>query len=82
MELDGYLEGGTPFYSAYKFKPLVEPEQILNRFDPAQIAFADVEANLRAELTERKTAPAFDSWVEELRQNRYIQILDDELKRN
>ena len=56
--------------------------QILNRFDPAQIAFADVEGNLRAELTERKTAPAFDSWVEELRENRYIQILDDELKRN
>ena len=33
LELDGYLEGGTPFYSAYKFKPLVEPEKILNRFD-------------------------------------------------
>lgn len=33
LELDGYLEGGTPFYSAYKFKPLVEPEMILQRFD-------------------------------------------------
>jgi ATP-dependent DNA helicase RecQ len=33
LELDGYLEGGTPFYSAYKFKPLVETEQILARFD-------------------------------------------------
>ncbi|MBT4613470.1 MAG: ATP-dependent DNA helicase RecQ, partial [Gemmatimonadetes bacterium] len=33
LELDGYLEGGTPFYSAYKFKPLVEPDQILQRFD-------------------------------------------------
>ena len=54
--------------------------QILNRFDPAQIAYADVEANLRAELTERKTAPAFESWVEELRANRYIEILDEELK--
>ena len=33
LELEGYLEGGTPFYSAYKFKPLVDPEQILARFD-------------------------------------------------
>ena len=33
LELEGYLEGGTPFYSAYKFKPLVTPEQILGRFD-------------------------------------------------
>ena len=54
--------------------------QILNRFDPAQISFADVEGNLRAELIERKTGPAFDAWVEELRANRYIQILDEELK--
>lgn len=33
LELDGYLEGGTPFYSEYKFKPLVEAEQIISRFD-------------------------------------------------
>jgi ATP-dependent DNA helicase RecQ len=33
LELKGFLEGGTPFYSAYKFKPLVPREQIMERFD-------------------------------------------------
>ncbi|MBT3344976.1 MAG: RecQ family ATP-dependent DNA helicase [Gemmatimonadetes bacterium] len=33
LELDGYLEGGTPFYSAYKFKPLIDPSEITARFD-------------------------------------------------
>ena len=33
LELEGYLEGGTPFYSAYKFKPLVPRQQIMERFD-------------------------------------------------
>ena len=33
LELEGYLEGGTPFYSAYKFKPLEPREEILARFD-------------------------------------------------
>ena len=33
LELEGYLEGGTPFYSAYKFKPLEAREQILARFE-------------------------------------------------
>jgi ATP-dependent DNA helicase RecQ len=33
LELEGYLQGGTPFYSAYKFKPLEPREEILARFD-------------------------------------------------
>ncbi len=33
LELDGYLEGGTPFYSNYQFKPLMTSKQILARFD-------------------------------------------------
>lgn len=32
LELDGYLEGGTPFYSDYSFKPLKSSEEILSRF--------------------------------------------------
>ena len=32
LELDGYLEGGTPFYSSYQFKPLMTSKQILARF--------------------------------------------------
>ena len=32
LELDGYLQGGTPFYSDYSFKPLMSSEEILSRF--------------------------------------------------
>ena len=33
LELDGLLEGGTPFYSQYKFKPLLSSAEILARFE-------------------------------------------------
>ncbi len=33
LELDGYLKGGTPFYSTYQFKPLQNSHEILNRFE-------------------------------------------------
>ena len=33
LELDGYLEGGTPFYSTYQFKPLLSSQEILAQFD-------------------------------------------------
>jgi len=33
LELDGYLKGGTPFYSNYQFKPLMKSEEILSRFE-------------------------------------------------
>ncbi|MCF6236163.1 MAG: RecQ family ATP-dependent DNA helicase [Gammaproteobacteria bacterium] len=33
LELDGYLKGGTPFYSTYQFKPLQSSHEILNRFE-------------------------------------------------
>ncbi len=33
LELDGYIEGGTPFYENYQFKPLVTSLEILARFD-------------------------------------------------
>lgn len=32
LELDGYLEGGTPFYANYQFKPLATSLEILGRF--------------------------------------------------
>lgn len=32
LELEGYLEGGTPFYADYKFKPLKSSTEILSRF--------------------------------------------------
>ena len=32
LELDGYLEGGTPFYQKYSFKPLLTSAQILDQF--------------------------------------------------
>lgn len=33
LELDGWLEGGTPYYSAYKFQPLVSSAEILTHFE-------------------------------------------------
>ena len=33
LELDGYLEGGTPFYSSYRFKPLASSAEILAGFE-------------------------------------------------
>lgn len=32
LELDGYLKGGTPFYSSYRFKPHGNSAEILNHF--------------------------------------------------
>ncbi len=33
LELDGYLRGGTPFYSRYRFRPLATSNEILGRFE-------------------------------------------------
>jgi len=54
--------------------------QIVNRFDPADVAFEDVEPNLYAELVERKTMPEFQDWINDLRKNRYIEIVKPELR--
>ena len=32
LELEGYLEGGTPFYETYSFKPLMSSAEILSQF--------------------------------------------------
>jgi ATP-dependent DNA helicase RecQ len=32
LELDGYLEAGTPIYAEYELRPLVTFEEVLNRF--------------------------------------------------
>ena len=41
LELDGYLEGGTPFYSSYKFKPLKPSREILAKFDGERRLFVE-----------------------------------------
>lgn len=33
LELEGYLQAGTPFYSGYSFKPLRPSSEILSRFE-------------------------------------------------
>ncbi|MCP4663122.1 MAG: RecQ family ATP-dependent DNA helicase, partial [bacterium] len=33
LELDGYLQAGTPTYSSYRFRPLMSSEEILARFE-------------------------------------------------
>ncbi|MCO6454465.1 MAG: RecQ family ATP-dependent DNA helicase [Pirellulaceae bacterium] len=39
LELEGYLDGGTPFYADYRFKPLASSADILARFDEARREF-------------------------------------------
>lgn len=39
LELLGYLEGGTPFYSSYRFKPLVSSAEILSHFEGERRSF-------------------------------------------
>jgi len=39
LELLGYLEGGTPFYSAYQFKPLASSAEILAQFEGQRRTF-------------------------------------------
>jgi ATP-dependent DNA helicase RecQ len=41
LELDGYLEGETPFYSAYQFKPLLSSAQILAQFEGERREFLE-----------------------------------------
>lgn len=52
LELDGYLEGGTPFYSAYQFKPLLSSAAILAKFEGERREFL---ANLFRQATKAKT---------------------------
>lgn len=51
LELDGFLEGGTPFYADYRFKPLMSSAQILARFDGERRDF--LEHLLRLAIKER-----------------------------
>ncbi|MEM1206448.1 MAG: ATP-dependent DNA helicase RecQ [Acidobacteriota bacterium] len=39
LELDGYLEAGTPLYDVYDFKPLLSSAQILERFEGERRSF-------------------------------------------
>jgi ATP-dependent DNA helicase RecQ len=39
LELDGYLQAGTPFYADYRFKPLATSGEILNRFEGERRTF-------------------------------------------
>jgi len=39
LELGNYLKGGTPFYAQYQFKPLLDTQAILARFEGERHAF-------------------------------------------
>ena len=52
LELLGYFEGGTPFYSTYQFKPLATSAQILAKFTGPR---RDFLANVFRQATKAKT---------------------------
>ncbi len=51
LELDGYVQGGTPFYADYSFKPLLSSQEILQRFDGERKVFV---GNLFRQATKGK----------------------------
>lgn len=54
--------------------------QVLERFDPEQIQFEDVEARLRAELQERGVEPEFAAWLKAQREESYIRVVAPDLQ--
>jgi peptidyl-prolyl cis-trans isomerase SurA len=67
-----------------EISPIVRTEhgfnlfQFLDRFDPSQVRFEEVEPQLRAELTERETMPQFQKFLDEVRKSRYVEIVNPE----
>lgn len=53
---------------------------VLERFDPSQLKVEDVTPRLRAEIADKKTRPELERWLQELRKNRYIHVVDPELE--
>ena len=49
--------------------------QVLERVDPSQIEFEQVEGMLRAELAERRMEPEFNRWIADQREQYYIEIV-------
>lgn len=41
LELDGYISGGTPYYSVYRFQPLRSSQEILAEFDGERREFLE-----------------------------------------
>jgi parvulin-like peptidyl-prolyl isomerase len=54
--------------------------QVVERFDPSSVRLEDVRGALHAELFDRKTQAELRPWLEELRENRYIEVVAPELK--
>ena len=54
--------------------------QMIGRFDPAEITLESARPQLEAELIERKMGPELESWMRELRDGRYIEIVLPDLK--
>ncbi len=49
--------------------------QILDRYDPAEVALIDVQNELRLELREGRVEPEYQEWMEELRKMHYVHIV-------
>ncbi|MCH8042699.1 MAG: RecQ family ATP-dependent DNA helicase [Planctomycetes bacterium] len=52
LQLEGYLEGGTPFYANYQFKPRMSSAEILTRFEGER---RDFVARMLAQAVKAKT---------------------------
>ena len=54
--------------------------QYLDRFDPSSMSYDEVAPKLRSELMERRSMPEFEKWIDEVRKNRYVEVVAPELR--
>jgi len=54
--------------------------QLLERYDPSEVTFEDVEDELRAEIGQRKLDPEIEKWVKTLREQVYVEVVAPELQ--
>jgi len=77
LELAGYLQGGTPFYAEYKFKPLMSSAEILGRFEgPRRSFLADLFRQSKKARTWFSIDPAQAAHTLRTPRERIISALD------
>ena len=54
--------------------------QVIERFDPAEVRLEDMHDKLYAELLEQRTEREMGPWLEELRENRYVEVIAPDLR--
>jgi peptidyl-prolyl cis-trans isomerase SurA len=54
--------------------------QVVERFDPSSVRLEDTRDALHAEIFEQKTEHEFRPWLDEIRRNRYVEVVAPDLR--